>query len=96
MRVGESEEAIKAALVKYGPLWVGVPICASFYSYASGIYVPSEGDWMTVCGATSHAVALVGYGPDYWLLANSWGVHWGDGGYAAPSLPCALFGKQGN
>lgn len=28
-----------------------------------------------------HAVRIIGWGPDYWLVANSWGRNWGDDGY---------------
>lgn len=40
-----------------------------------------------LCGRsiTNHAVTIVGYGMEkgyqYWLLRNSWGPNWGDGGY---------------
>jgi len=46
-----------------------------FQLYKSGIFTG-------VCGTKlDHGVLLVGYGPDYYLVKNSWGVSWGDGGY---------------
>jgi|UniRef100_A0A6C0DJ36 C1A family cysteine protease len=46
-----------------------------FQLYKSGIFTG-------VCGTKlDHGVLLVGYGTDYYLVKNSWGVSWGDGGY---------------
>lgn len=28
-----------------------------------------------------HAVLLVGYTPQYWIVKNSWGPEWGESGY---------------
>jgi Papain family cysteine protease len=36
-----------------------------------------------------HAVALVGYGPDRFVVRNSWGTGWGDKGFAYASLDYA-------
>jgi len=36
-----------------------------------------------------HAVALVGYTPDSFIVRNSWGTAWGDRGFAYASLPYA-------
>ena len=30
----------------------------------------------------THALLVVGYGPDYFIVQNSWGTDWGDKGYA--------------
>jgi Papain family cysteine protease/Cathepsin propeptide inhibitor domain (I29) len=48
----------------------------SFQHYKSGIY--SEPACTTVL---DHAVTVVGYGPGYWLIRNSWGTTWGEAGY---------------
>jgi C1A family cysteine protease len=36
-----------------------------------------------------HAIALVGYTPDHFIVRNSWGEKWGDKGYAYASLEYA-------
>lgn len=36
-----------------------------------------------------HAVALVGYKPDRFIVRNSWGVSWGDKGFGYASIPYA-------
>lgn len=50
--------------------------CTKFYQYSSGIF-SGRG-----CGTSlDHGVALVGYGDGYYILRNSWGSSWGEGGY---------------
>jgi hypothetical protein len=51
-----------------------------FQSYSSGILTSKN------CGTNlDHAVEIVGYGTennvDYWVVRNSWGEDWGEGGY---------------
>lgn len=53
-----------------------------FMSYQSGILDTDD------CNARiDHAVAMVGWGIDaetnaeYWIIKNSWGTTWGEGGY---------------
>ena len=51
----------------------------TFQLYSSGVFVGE-------CGTSlDHGVGLVGYGTmggvDYYILRNSWGSTWGDGGY---------------
>ena len=51
--------------------------------YASGIITECEDIYSDI----DHYVFLVGYGTsndgtDYWLIVNTWGSDWGDGGTA--------------
>ena len=42
------------------------------------------GSGIMTCGPldpVNHAVLLVGYTPDYWIIKNSWGDNWGEDGY---------------
>ena len=50
-------------------------------SWPNGIYKRDAAKFPDGSTDSGHAVAIVGYGPDYWLIRNSWGTHWNDGGY---------------
>lgn len=46
----------------------------------------NQGVFIGYCGKKQdHAVTIIGYGNqdgvDYWLIKNSWGEFWGEGGY---------------
>ncbi|XP_023682543.2 digestive cysteine proteinase 2 [Paramormyrops kingsleyae] len=76
------DEALANALVAIGPITVAVDADhPSFLFYSSGIY--NEPDCRPE--NLNHAVLLVGYGRegknDYWIIKNSWGAGWGEGGY---------------
>jgi len=74
----------KAELYMAGPFFVGFKVYSSFFSFfhqnPMGIYSEAEGD-----ERGGHAATLTGWGTsadvEYWLLRNSWGPHWADGGY---------------
>ncbi len=75
--------AIKQAIENYGPVSVAVCVGSKFQAYRSGIFNANE----TCSGTVNHAVTLVGWNDDlgvdngYWILKNSWGTGWGEGGY---------------
>ena len=54
---------------------VAISVVDSFYGYSTGVY--NEYYWNQV----NHAVAVVGFGSDYWLVRNSWGQAWGARGH---------------
>ena len=47
----------------------------NFQFYEKGIFDNCSGKQI------NHAVVLVGYTRDYWLVRNSWGADWGENGY---------------
>jgi uncharacterized protein (TIGR03437 family) len=72
-------EALKAALVQYGPLMVAFAVYDDFFSYKNGIYSRSVGSYL----AGYHAVMIVGYDDKAraFIVKNSWGTSWGWMGY---------------
>ncbi|XP_039535922.1 cathepsin S-like [Pimephales promelas] len=75
------EEALKEALASVGPISVAIDAThPKFIFYHSGVYNDPS-----CTQHINHAVLAVGYGAlegqDYWLLKNSWGTPFGDGGY---------------
>ncbi|XP_040187938.1 cathepsin S-like [Rana temporaria] len=77
-----NELALQQVVGTVGPVSVTVDASQwSFYLYTRGVYYDPN------CrpGNINHAVLAAGYGTengaDYWLIKNSWGRDWGDGGY---------------
>ncbi|XP_078174922.1 vignain-like [Carex rostrata] len=75
-----NEKALMNA-VAYQPVSVVIDAGgASFMNYRTGVF---SGPCST---QMNHAVTIVGYGAEsdgtkYWIIKNSWGLSWGDGGY---------------
>ena len=70
--------AIRDALVSYGPLVTTMDVYDDFFSYVSGVYSHTTGDY-----AGGHAILIVGYSDagQYFIVKNSWGAGWGESGY---------------
>lgn len=76
--VSQSLNAIKTALVKYGPLPIAFMVYEDFMHYKTGIYSYATGKRLG-----GHAVLLVGYNDaeKYFSVKNSWDTGWGEQGY---------------
>lgn len=72
---------IKQALLEHGPVTTGIYAGPAFRAYSSGVFNISEGTGKDV----NHAVTIVGWddnlGGGCWIVRNSWGRGWGEGGY---------------
>lgn len=74
----DSELRIPYILNTYGPVVVAIDVGTTelLMSYDGGFF-PG-----VACGtALDHAVTIVGYTEEYWIVRNSWGVDWGENGY---------------
>jgi C1A family cysteine protease len=92
--------AIKTAIMIYGPVDTAVLTTDAFRAYSGGIYE----DENTSCGIpfcyqtiADHAVALVGWDDNgdpenkgYWILRNSMGTDWGEQGYMRIKYKAAM------
>ena len=73
-----SETRIPYILNTHGPVSVAIDVGTTelLMSYEDGIF-PG-----VACGSeVDHAVTIVGYTPEYWIVRNSWSQEWGDDGY---------------
>jgi len=70
-----ASEAAQAQALETNTVSIGVYIGSNFQSYKSGIF---NGP----CGSGGHAMVLVGFTSDAWIVKNSWGGSWGDQGYS--------------
>jgi len=78
--VDSSEAAIQQEIASNGPVTAGFNVYSDWTHYHSGVYKVQGG---TELGG--HAVKIIGWGVEdgenYWLVANSFGVTWGDKGF---------------
>ncbi|MBN2054532.1 hypothetical protein JW905_06395, partial [bacterium] len=76
--IGQNINGIKNAL-QTGPVPCAMTVYDDFYAYQSGCYQRTGGD------PVNHGVCIVGYDDSIcggaWIIKNSWGPGWGQGGY---------------
>eukprot|EP00121_Abeoforma_whisleri_P002271 Awhi_evm1s2033 len=72
---GKTVSKIKAEVFSSGPVEVAFTVYQDFMSYKGGVYHHITGPQMG-----GHAVKLIGWTEDAWIIQNSWGPAWGEGG----------------
>ena len=90
-----SIESIKTALMTYGPVSVGVSAGSDWNSYSGGVLSGSA----CTSRQLNHAVQIVGWGSSpvgHWIVRNSWGTGFGEGGFIRMAFDCDGIGELPN
>jgi len=78
-RVSHSESSLESAMAQVGySISVAIHVGSSFQHYSGGIFSDPQCQY----GQLNHGVLAVGYDHgSNWIVKNSWGGSWGEGGY---------------
>ena len=73
-----SDEQRRRVIAFHGPVIAGMRVFEDLPHYKTGVYRHVIGEEVGL-----HAVCVVGYDDagGYWIVKNSWGTEWGEGGY---------------
>lgn len=77
-RISKNDER-KQALYQRGPVIGAMVVYSDILWYRGGVYRPTTTETIGL-----HAIAVIGYDDEKgcWLVKNSWGAAWGEGGFA--------------
>ncbi len=77
-------DKVRTWIAKKGPVLTRLNVDETWYDNDAGVLDVYKNPY-----DAGHAVALVGYTPDTFIVRNSWGTGWGDKGYGYASLDYA-------
>ena len=77
------DEQIRREIWRWGPVATGIRVYPDFYTFNAAQDIYKWNNKGPQVGG--HAVVILGWGEEkgvkYWIVRNSWGTKWGDGGY---------------
>lgn len=69
--------AIKEEIYKRGPITCSIRASKHLEEYKDGIYR----EYFPTPIKLNHVISVVGWGMDFWIIRNSWGIAWGIKGF---------------
>lgn len=93
----QAVDQMKAEIFARGSIMVSIAVTDAFENYTGGVFSDPTG-----ATTPEHAVTLDGWGhdsasgKDYWVMRNSWGSWWGEGGWARVELGVNTLGCESN
>lgn len=90
-----SIEAMKQAILDYGPICVSIFVNDPFRAYTGGVFNACNDSMV------NHTVNIVGWDDTQgtngiWIIRNSWGTGWGEDGYMRIEYGCSYVGQSPN
>lgn len=74
------EYSMMNEIYQRGPISCGIAATDELVNYTGGIFIDTTGE-----KDFNHEVSVLGWGEEngtkYWIIRNSWGVYWGEGGF---------------
>lgn len=91
-RVGESVDELKRAIIEHGSVSSDIWFNGEIGGYGGGVYNLSNAPG----GMTNHTIQIIGWDDQVqaWLIKNSWGTGWGEGGFGWVKYGTNNIGKQ--
>ena len=85
-------EGIKQAIMDHGGVFSSIFATDAFLAYTGGVFNASVPTLVV-----NHSIVLVGWDDagGYWIVKNSWGTWWGEGGYARVAYGACNIGLLG-
>lgn len=75
----KGEEDMMNEILKRGPITCAIAVTQELVNYTSGVFEDKTGR-----KELDHDISVVGWGEEkgtkYWIIRNSWGSYWGEGG----------------
>ena len=74
-----SDKDLQTLIWKYGPVATYMHLHKNMANYNGGVLGKKD---CTTQRPLLHAINIVGYTPEYWIIKSSWGTKWGLKGFA--------------